>query len=70
MTVIGKTEDVKLGPWVYCAQHLRPHSTGWCSVDIKDKLGLGEFPGTVEEQGRAAAAKCRKFGLKIWKGSS
>lgn len=65
-----KTEDEKLGPWVYCAQHLRPHPTGWCTVDLHDKLGLGEFPGTVEEQVVAAVAKCKKFGLKIWKGSS
>jgi len=33
--------------WVYCNQHLRPHSTGWCSVGVRDKIGLGIPQGEV-----------------------
>jgi hypothetical protein len=24
--------DEHLGEWVYCSQHMRPHETGWCTV--------------------------------------
>lgn len=60
------SDDLQLGPWVYCAQHLRPHTTGWCGVDIGEKVGLGEFSGSHDEQARAAVRKCRHLGLKIW----
>jgi hypothetical protein len=34
-------EDVKLGTkFCYCAQHVRVHSTGWCSVGLHDKVAL------------------------------
>lgn len=65
----NETEDVVLGEWVYCAQHLRPHRSGWCSVSVDDKLGLGSFPGTDHEQGVAAFSKCRRLGLKLYDGN-
>jgi hypothetical protein len=54
--VFGKDE------WVYCAQHLRPHKTGWCTVGIMDKVALG-----VDNE-KDAYAKCERLGLKIFKG--
>lgn len=35
-----RVEDEKLGTYVYCAQHVGPHVTGWCSVGNDQKLGL------------------------------
>lgn len=38
-----ETEDAKAfgaGVWVYCAQHLRPHETGWCTVGTDQKTPL------------------------------
>lgn len=32
--------DIKLGAWVYCRSHVGPHSTGWCSVDVGNKIAL------------------------------
>lgn len=32
--------DEMLGEWVYCMAHLAPHRTGWCTVDLADKVGL------------------------------
>lgn len=46
--------------WVYCRQHVKPHETGWCSVGVHDKIGLGV--ATAE----AAYAKCREWGLEIY----
>lgn len=61
-----RTDDVRLGPWVYCGQHLAVHHSGWCTVGLEDKVGLGEFSGTDHEQGMAAAEKCRRLGLKLY----
>lgn len=39
----AETEDyVAFGAdaWVYCAQHLRPHTTGWCTVSTRQKVLL------------------------------
>ncbi len=58
-------DDHVFGTWVYCAQHLRAHQTGWCGVDSQDKVGLGEFTGNQQEQARAANEKCLRLGLKI-----
>lgn len=34
-------EDTKWGTkFCYCAQHIRVHSTGWCSVDTRQKIPL------------------------------
>lgn len=35
-----KAGDEELGKWVYCKQHLRPHSTGWCTVPPDQKVAL------------------------------
>jgi len=52
--------------WVYCNQHLRPHPTGWCSVDVRDKLGLGIPQDEYSERARQAYKKCKLFGLPIY----
>jgi len=56
--VFGRNE------WVYCKQHMRPHLTGWCTVDVKDKVGLGisNYVGSEED----AYKKCREFGLELY----
>lgn len=48
------------GAWVYCKQHMRAHETGWCSVGVYDKIGLGVK--TVDE----ALAKCREWGFPLY----
>jgi hypothetical protein len=58
------TEDEKvfgIGQWVYCGQHLRPHRTGWCTVGVRDKVGLG----TTDET--EAWEKCSRLGLRLYK---
>jgi hypothetical protein len=61
-----QTEDVAAfgrGTYVYCAQHLGPHNTGWCTVGLDDKVGLGiKF---LTENMDAAHAKCKKLGLLL-----
>lgn len=32
--------DNELGDWVYCRSHVRPHTTGWCTVPNRDKVPL------------------------------
>ena len=66
MSETEKAEDAVLGKWVYCGQHLKPHRSGWCSVGIEDKVGLGPLSGNAREQEGAAEAKCRRLGLKIY----
>lgn len=34
------TTDESLGKFVYCAQHVGPHVTGWCTVGNDQKLSL------------------------------
>lgn len=62
--------DVDLGPWVYCFQHLAPHASGWCTVDVREKVGLGAFLGSFDTQYQAAIEKCRRLGLKLHEGTS
>ena len=52
------------GTWVYCNQHMKPHMTGWCSVSVRDKIGLG-IEGK-QENAQEAYAKARAFGLPIY----
>lgn len=47
------------GVWIYCSQHMRPHLTGWCSVGVYDKIGLGVQ--TSED----AYEKCRRWKLPL-----
>ena len=49
--------DVALGAFVYCAQHMRAHSTGWCSVGIDDKQVL------LAEDIESAQEEARNLGL-------
>lgn len=48
------------GAWVYCKQHVKPHPTGWCSVGVYDKIGLGV------SDAKSAYAKCEAWGLEIF----
>jgi hypothetical protein len=60
------TEDEILGEWVYCAQHCRPHRSGWCTVSLNDKVGLGPMNGDRTTQEREAVRKCRYLGLFVY----
>lgn len=54
-------DEEQWGPdaWVYCNQHLKPHSTGWCTVDVKDKVCLA-----VDSQ-EDAYRLCREWGFPL-----
>lgn len=59
------TEDERVfgkDAWVYCNQHLTAHQTGWCTIGVRDKLGLGIFGLS---NGKRALEKCREFSLKL-----
>lgn len=58
-----QTEDFEVfgDTWVYCNQHLRPHTTGWCTVGVKNKVGLGV---TCEKE---AYEKCKHFNFTIFR---
>lgn len=64
INTLEQTDDFKEwgDSWVYCSQHLRPHKTGWCTVDIRNKICLCNGSKTEQE----AYQKCRDFGLKIY----
>jgi hypothetical protein len=47
--------------WVYCSEHVRAHRTGWCTVDVQDKV----FLGNVDEHN--ATGKCLEMNLRIIK---
>lgn len=55
------SKDMK-GPvaWVYCKQHLRPHPTGWCTVNPGQKIPLN---ATTSD---AAYAEVRTAGWPIY----
>lgn len=63
---LHRAPDTVLGEWVYCGQHLAPHSTGWCTVDLRWKVGLG-LAGKATETYKEAFAKCERLGLKLHK---
>lgn len=43
-----RTDDKVYGTkFVYCAQHMRVHETGWCTVNVLDKIPL--LSQTLEE---------------------
>lgn len=57
------TEDVAAfgaGAWIYCSQHMKPHQTGWCTVSVRDKVGLGV------DNAKAALEKCRAWKFPIY----
>lgn len=51
---------------MYCGQHLGPHRSGWCTVGLDYKVGLGPFEGEEHQQAKAAAEKCRTLGLRLY----
>jgi hypothetical protein len=53
------TDDVSMGKFVYCNQHLAVHATGWCSVDVRDKIPM-KADNIVE-----AVREARTMGLKL-----
>jgi len=57
------TPDETMGAFVYCNQHLRVHSTGWCTVDPHNKIPM---PGTTWEAAHAVAAH---LGLHFFDGN-
>lgn len=68
-----QTEDAVLfgeGQYVYCLSHLAAHLTGWCTVGIDHKVGLGipkaEDPKQFHDSLESARAKCRTIGLKLY----
>lgn len=54
-----KCEDKELGDYVYCDQHMAPHSTGWCTVPNKFKTALRAKNLTE------AMAECRSCGYAL-----
>lgn len=46
--------------WVYCRQHLRPHTTGWCTVNVHEKTLL------QATNGEDADAECREKGFELY----
>lgn len=66
-------EDVQAfgeNTWVYCGSHLRPHLTGWCTVGVDNKLGLGIIGSNTDEKRIEATRKCERLGLTLYKGDS
>lgn len=57
------TEDFKEfgDTYVYCNQHLGVHKTGWCTVNVRNKVALGNLPTVMD-----AAQKARDFGLVLY----
>lgn len=49
--------------WVYCTQHLAPHSPGWCTVPVEMKIPL------EGKSFKDCAAECRKKGFKLFQDS-
>ena len=49
--------------WVYCRPHVNPHLTGWCGIEVFDKIGLG-LKG--QDNKTKAYQKCRECGLPIF----
>ena len=65
MTEEQTTEDARVfgaHAWIYCRQHLRPHETGWCTVDVDQKVKLD---ATSME---AAYTECKERDFHIYSG--
>lgn len=56
------TQDLKTfgDCYVYCSQHLNPHKTGWCTVNVGEKTKLDAK--TLEQ----AFDECRKKGYTLF----
>lgn len=55
--------DEHMGAFVYCASHLRAHSTGWCTVGPLNKIPM---PGATWQ---AAHAVADRLGLDFFDGN-
>jgi hypothetical protein len=55
----GEASDTALSSWVYCAQHLTPHASGWCTVSNQQKLRLNAI--TRDE----AYTEAKQLGLRF-----
>ena len=60
-------DTIFAGDWIYCGAHLRPHTTGWCTVSNRAKVGLG-ITGKGHEKGVEAHRKCELLGLHLYRG--
>jgi hypothetical protein len=54
-----EANDTQLGTYVYCASHIRPHTSGWCTVPTSQKIGL--LAATMDE----AFELTRHLGLPV-----
>lgn len=64
---MSEKDDAKVfgvNAWVYCKSHMRPHTTGWCTVFPEDKIAL-----SAKEQ-NAAYAECRAKGYELYEDKS
>lgn len=52
--------DEHMGRFVYCKQHVGPHSTGWCTVSASDKIPL------QADNREEAYAEAKAMGLDIY----
>ena len=59
-------EDLDMGKdaWIYCSQHMCPHTTGWCTANVRDKTLL------EATNYKDAAEECRKRGFELYSGES
>lgn len=55
-----EANDTHLGAYVYCASHVGPHASGWCTVGLNQKLGL---PADNADDARAW---CQDLGLPVY----
>ena len=59
---IEPDDSKEFGPdaWVYCKSHVRPHSTGWCTVPSTEKIKL------EAKTRKGAHEECRARGLRVF----
>lgn len=57
-------DEIEFGKdrWVYCASHVNPHMTGWCSVSVKNKTLLNAM------NREDAIRECQEKGYPLYKG--
>lgn len=64
MIIDNREEDVIVfgeNKWVHCESHGYPHTTGWCSVSVKEKTLLES--DNLED----CEKECREKGLWLYK---
>ena len=60
--IYGSDDTICRNKFVYCTQHMRVHSTGWCTVSNYDKVFL--LSETAEDA--KTEWEWRKQSLKTW----